>query len=64
MYVSFCFVLPPENWSDQLPNKGNSLLTYLLINTNAITRVIRVCPGEAQALCTVIANYALGVGQT
>ncbi len=29
MYVSVCSVLPPENWSDLLPNKGNSLL-YLL----------------------------------
>ncbi len=28
MYVSLCFVLPPENWSVKLPNKGNSLLTY------------------------------------
>ncbi len=26
MYVSFCSVLPPGNWSDYLPNKGNSLL--------------------------------------
>ncbi len=24
MYVSLCFVLPPENWSAYLPNKGNS----------------------------------------
>ncbi len=29
MYVSLCSVLPPENWSAYLPNKGNSLL-YLL----------------------------------
>ncbi len=29
MNVSFCSVLPPANWSDELPNKGNSLLTYL-----------------------------------
>ncbi len=28
MYVSLCSVLPPENWSAYLPNKGNSLLTY------------------------------------
>ncbi len=31
MYVSFCSLLPPENWSDYLPNKGISLL-YLLKN--------------------------------
>ncbi len=30
MYVGLCSVLPPENWSAYLPNKGNSLLTYLL----------------------------------
>ncbi len=24
MYVSLCSVLPPENWSAYLPNKGNS----------------------------------------
>ncbi len=30
MYVSLCSVLPPENWSALLPNKGNSLLSYLV----------------------------------
>ncbi len=26
--LCFCSVLPPENWSDRLPNKGNSLLYF------------------------------------
>ncbi len=37
MSVSFCSVLPPENWSDYLPNKGNSLLTYLLTCLKGLT---------------------------
>ncbi len=31
MYESLCSVLPPENWSPYLPNKGNSLLYLLLL---------------------------------
>ncbi len=33
MYVSLCFVLPPENWSASLPNKGNALLYLLTLVT-------------------------------
>ncbi len=31
MYVSLCSVLPQENWSAYMPNKGNFLLNFYLL---------------------------------